>query len=240
MILQRQWAAILLLCLVGCNRDPRSVQITEKNKDTFMDEIKEMKGLTVDEVRLLIAYQLRGGLSKAFGGKNRSPVGKTVGQLIEEGRKDAEAEKTEADKQKRLVEEAKAKEEATAAELRKTLTLTVYEKGFMPSDPMNGRYEDHMTIRCAYENTSDKDIRAFKGTVVFQDLFGVEVYRSNLTISDPIKTGTKAKWDGLIKYNQFIEAQSRFRHADLKDMKVTWLPSSIIFADGTKVGDAAE
>ncbi|MFN7647567.1 MAG: hypothetical protein ACK5UT_08620 [Acidobacteriota bacterium] len=205
-----------------------------------MDEIKDMKGLTVDEVRMLIAYQVRGGLSKAFGGKERSPVGKTVGQLIEEARKDALAEKTEADKQKRLADEAKAKEEATASELRKSLTLTVYEKGFTPSDAMSGRFEDYITIRCAYENASGKDIRAFKGTVVFQDLFGVEIYRSGLTISDPIKAGVKGKWDGSIKYNQFIETQSRFRNADLKDMQVTWMPSSIIFADGTKIGDTAE
>jgi hypothetical protein len=163
-----------------------------------------------------------------------------VGQLIDEAKKDAEAEKTEADKQKRLAEEAKAKEEATAAELRKSLTLTVYQKSFLPSDAMSGRYQDHITIRCAYENSAAKDIRAFKGTILFRDLFGVEIYRSGLTISDPVKVGTKANWDGTINYNQFIEAQQRFRNAELKDMKVIWLPRTIIFADGSKIGDDAE
>ena len=57
-------AVIVVLLLQACGRDPHHIQITSKNKDTFMDEIKDMKGLTVDEVRLLIAYQVRGGIAK--------------------------------------------------------------------------------------------------------------------------------------------------------------------------------
>jgi|ERR1051326_3142590 hypothetical protein len=231
-------AVIAVLLLQACGRDPHNVPITSKNRDTFMDEIKDMKGLTVDEVRLLIAYQVRGGISKAFGGKERNPAGKTVGELIQEARKDADAEKTETDKQKRLADESKAKQEALAAELRKAVNVAVYEKGFLPSNPMGGRYQDYITIRCAYENTSSKEIRAFKGVVVFQDLFGSDIYRVNLTISDPIRTGEKANWNGTINFNQFIDAQRRLRDADLKNMKVVWMPVSVLFADGTKVGDA--
>jgi hypothetical protein len=226
-----------ILFLQACSKDPHSVRITDKNKDTFMDEIKDMKGLTVGEVQLLIAYQIRGGISKAFGGKGGSTVGKTVGQLIEEGRKDAEAEKTEADKQKRLAVETKAKQEAIASELSKALTLTVYEKGFSPSNPFGGSYQDYLTIRCAYENSSTKDIRAFKGSVIFQDLFGTEIYRANLTISDPIIVGAKTQWNGSIEYNQFVAAHKQFRNTELKDMKVIWMPASIIFADGTRIGE---
>lgn len=47
-----------------------------------------------------------------------------------------------------------------------------------------------------YENPSAKDIRAFKGTIVFQDLFGSPIYRVSVTISDPIKAGAQAKWNG--------------------------------------------
>jgi hypothetical protein len=228
-------AAILLL--QACSKDPHSVRITDKNKDTFLDEIKDMKGLTVGEMQLLMAYQIRSGFAKVFGGKESNIVGKTVGQLIEEARKNAAAEKTEADKQKRLADDTRAKQEAIASELRRALTLTVYDKGFLPSNPLGGSYRDNLIINCVYENASPKDIRAFKGSVIFQDLFGAEIYRANLTISDPISAGAKTQWNGSIEYNQFVPAQKQFRNAELKDMKVIWMPASIIFSDGSRIGE---
>jgi hypothetical protein len=119
--------------------------------------------------------------------------------LIEEARKEAESEKTEADKQKRLAEEAKAKQEATAAELRKMIALAVYYKGSAPSNPSGGRYDAFITAKCTYENVSPRDIRAFKGALIFQDLFGSQIYQINLTISDPIKAGAKANWSGAVQ-----------------------------------------
>jgi hypothetical protein len=112
----------------------------------------------------------------------------------------------------------------------------VYDKGFLPSNPLAGSYRDTLIIKCAYENTSPKDIRAFKGSVIFQDLFGTEIYRANLTISDPISAGAKTQWNGSIEYNQFIAAHKLFRNTELKDMKVIWMPASIIFVDGNRIG----
>jgi hypothetical protein len=140
--------------------------------------------------------------------------------LIEELQKEAKANKTEADKQKRLADDAKGKEEALAAELRKSVNLTVYQKGFLPAIPSAGLYQDQITIACAYENTSPKDIRAFKGAVVFKDLVGVDVYNISLTISDPVNAGAQAKWNGSLQFNQFVLAQKRFRDTELKDMTV--------------------
>jgi HTH-type transcriptional regulator/antitoxin HigA len=72
--------AIAALVLAACSADPHKFRITDKNKDTFMDEIKNMKGLTVEETRLLIAYQIRGGVSKALGAAAKDPAGKTMTQ----------------------------------------------------------------------------------------------------------------------------------------------------------------
>jgi hypothetical protein len=90
---------VLVCCLVlfGCSKDPRNFRITEKNRDTFLDDIKDMKGLTVDEVRLLVAYQLRRGMGKAFGGSSEDPTGKTVSELLVQLKKQVAEEKTEAD-----------------------------------------------------------------------------------------------------------------------------------------------
>lgn len=227
----------LLTLVIGCAQDPRSVRVTDANKDKFVEEIKELRGLTVEESRLLFAFLMRHNVSSGLGQTPPSLVGKTVSDLIAEQRAfETDAKKRE-EGQARLGAEAKAKEEALAAELRKAINFTVFEKGFVESDAMAGRFKDFITIKCAYENTSPKDIRAFTGAIRFTDLFDKPIFESSLTISDPIKTGSKATWTGSIDYNQFQDAHRTLRNTDLKDMKLVWVPKSIIYADGTKVGN---
>jgi hypothetical protein len=228
---------LLALSLVACGKDPRSVRITDTNKDQIVEKIKDLKGLTVDESRLLFAFLLRHNIASQFGQTPPSLVGKTVGDLISEQRTfETEAKKRD-DEQARLAAEAKSKEEARSAELRKAINLSVFQKSFIGSDPMAGRFADYITIKCAYQNISKKDIRAFTGQIRFTDLFNKLIFESGLTISDPIKAGQKATWTGTIDYNQFADSHKSLRNASLENMKVVWLPKSIIYADGTKVGE---
>ena len=236
-----RYLSVLVICVLliaaGCGRNPRDFKITEKNRTSFLEEIKDMKGLTVEEAGLLYRYVLRTQMSEAFGEVPPSVVGKTIGQLVQEQRHlEAKAEEQEAE-QKRLAAEARAKEEALAVELRKAISLTVFKKSFLGSDYEQDRYRDYIVIKCAYENTSGKDIRAFTGRIRFTDLFDKLIYESGLTISDPIRAGQKATWTGTIEYNQFEDSQRSLRNAELTDMKIVWLPSSILFADGTKLGE---
>ncbi len=230
---------LLFLLISACGKNPKDFTITEQNKDNFLEQIKDMKGLTVEEAGLLHDYVLRLKMSEAFGQKATPIAGKTIGTLIAE-QKDLEtkAKKEKAD-QDRLAAEAKAKEEALAQELRKAITLTVFQKSFTPSDYRAERYNDYIEIKCAYQNTSGRDIRAFTGRIQFTDLFEKPIYESALTISDPIKSGEKATWTGQIRYNQFIAEQQRLRNTALEDMKVAWLPRQVLFADATKLGTDA-
>jgi len=229
-------AVLGLGVLTACAKDPKQLRITEANKETFLDELKPMKGLTFEESGLLFQHALRKGMGEAFGQREPSPVGKTVGDLIAAERARQEKEKKETDEQERLAREAKAREEALEAELRKALAFTVFAKDFLDADAMAGRYSGVIIIRCAYENLSGKDVRAFTGTLRFTDLFGKEVFSSGLTISDPVSAGEKAKWTGTIEFNQFSDEHRRFRDAELANLKVVWMPKQVLFADGSKLG----
>ena len=230
----RTLVVLFAALLIGCSEDPRQVIITEQNKDSFIDDIGDLKGLTVGEAQLLVKSQLRSKLSGALAGSNDdSIVGLTVGELIERERQFQADQEAEQAKQEKLAAEAKAKEEAIAAELRKTIQLSVFKKTFRDGD-----YSDYIIISCAYENASTKDVRAFRGILGFTDLFDSHIYKTRLTISDPVKAGKKGTWVGQIDYNQFVEAEQALRSTDLEDMKVNWLPSSVIFADGTQIGEA--
>ncbi len=121
--------------------------------------------------------------------------------------------------------------------LQHTIRFSVLAKGFIPADPTANRFEALLTLNCSYQNISERDVRAFTGIVVFEDLFGREIFNTRLTVSDPIPVGQAATWNGTIHYNQFIEAQKRFLGTALENMKVVWVPASIIFSDGTQIGE---
>jgi hypothetical protein len=227
--------AALLFAALSCSRDVHSYKITDEKK--AFEEIKDRKGLTVDEGRLLYAAAIRSNMGQALGGKASGLVGKTVGEVIDEQRKLETDEKARSAEQERLAVEAKAKQDARAAELRGTLTLSVFRKLFVPSNPMGGRYSDYVSISCAYQNKSAKNIRAFTGEIAFTDLFGKEIFSSNVTISDPVKAGATGQWEGSIEFNQFIDSHRRLRDTELKDMKIVWSPKSIIFEDGSVIGE---
>jgi hypothetical protein len=231
--------AVAVLCafvLSGCSSD-RNIRITDANKDTILKQIQNSKSFTVEEIGLLTARQVRIGAAAAFNQPAPKWVGLTLQEVIDDERKiqaDETAKKTEADK---LAAEAKAKEDALANELRKTLVLTVFEKSLLPENADAGRFQSFIMIKCVYENKSDKDIRAVKGAIRFADLFDKEILTSQMTIQDPVKAGQKANWIGQITYNQFISSHQQLVNTELKDMKVTWIPASIIFTDGTQIGE---
>ena len=229
----------VLVSTLACSSDPRQFRITAKNEDTFIEEIKGMTGLTVEESALLHAYLIRTSMAHAFGGEKPSRTGKTVGDLIDEQRKWSAKQKQDEDEATQLATAAREKRAAQLAAVAGVLTLTVYEKGFLGSDYQSDRYDDQITLKCVYKNTSEKDIRAFTGTLAFTDLFDKEISSHTLTVSDPVTSGESGKWSGYIKYNQFVGHMTQLRNADLKDLKTKWTTESVLFADGSalKVND---
>ena len=235
-VLQVVGVLVLALVIAGCESDPKSVAITQDNEETFLEDIKDMKGLTIEESRMLHAYVIRAGMAEVFGGEAPKLAGQTIGDLIETQRLFEAEAKAQEEEQDRLAAEARAREEAIAAELRKTISFGVYDKSFQASDIMSGRYSDYVVIKCTYENTSEKNVRAFTGSLRFTDLFGKPIYESGLTISDPVAAGERGNWSGTIEYNQFMDEHKSLRNTKLEDMKVIWLPSEILFADGSTIG----
>ncbi len=79
---------------------------------------------------------------------------------------------------------------------------------------------------------------AFRGRIRFADLFGEEIFVTRITIQDQVQAGTVGIWIGQIDYNQFTDSHRNLRNTELEDMQIEWLPSSIIFTDGTELGES--
>jgi hypothetical protein len=229
--MKRLLLLVILIAVAGCSGNVKNLRITEENKNTVFDQIKTTKDLTVEEVGLLQAYVLRKGLGDAFAGKTPTlPVGMTIGEIIDDQRKWVDNEKIRQAEEKERIARARAEEEKQRRQLLDAITLTVFEKGFQHVD-----YEDYVTIRAVYENKSGKDIRAFKGTIQFNDLFGVEIMPVNIAEDTPLAAGETRREGWTLKFNQFIDQHVKLRNTALENMKPEWKPSIILFADGTSM-----
>ncbi len=223
---------LLFFFIISCsNKDIKDVQINKDNKDEILEKIKKSKDLTGEEVGLLYGAVVREALS----GK-QLPQGKTVGDLINEQRKFVEQGKAKELEDKRLAEEVKQKEDEIAKKLSEYITVVPVKKTFKKANYSLGEYKDQIIIEMAFENKGDKDIRAFKGETIFNNLFGEPIYTIKLYYDEGLKSKEKKRWLGVIEYNQFNENQNKFNSTELDNMKYEWKPMGIIFKDGTKLG----
>ncbi|MGY3354921.1 hypothetical protein ACVWZK_001584 [Bradyrhizobium sp. GM0.4] len=85
----------------------------------------------------------------------------------------------------------------------------------------------------AIENTGQRNIRAFDGTLTFTDLLDNEIHSSLLAINEPVGGGATLVWNGRLKYNQFIDAHQRLRSASFENLKIKFIPRKLLFADGS-------
>lgn len=80
----------------------------------------------------------------------------------------------------------------------------------------------------------DKPARAVKGSIVFTDLFGEKKFGLRWTIDKPISPGESYTEKGSgFKYNQFDQEHQWMLTTDVKDMKVKFVVTNILYQDGT-------
>jgi hypothetical protein len=194
---------------------PLDKKYSEETFETDAKEIKESGKLSEEDALIMAGWIMRSKL------KGENLEGKTYNEIIEEA-KDYKKE------QELLAEKAKLEEEEKRQRLGSALTVAMYDKGFEKYD-----YQEYLTYSLAFENKTEKDIRAFKGSISIQDLFDTEIKSINLTIDDPIKAGETFKGTYTTDYNQFRDEDTRLKSKDMDDLKVVWTPEKIIFADGT-------
>lgn len=141
-----------------------------------------------------------------------------------------DAKKIAEDEKKKKAEEENQKYE----KLRGIISVEVTEKTFVPSDFMKGAYDDYILMKFNFKNHSDKNIKGFQGKLKFLDMFGNEISSNPLKYELGINSGEVKEYVAKKTYNQFLETDKQLKNADLSSMKYEWLPSTIIYEDGTK------
>tara|TARA_Y100000588_G_scaffold384159_1_gene474856 strand:+ start:328 stop:978 length:651 start_codon:yes stop_codon:yes gene_type:complete len=205
---------LLIVLTIACST-PLDRKYSEETLETDAKEIKESGNLSEDEALMMVGWIMRAKLN------GTELEGKTYGEILKEA-KDYKQE------QELLAEKAKLEEEEKRQRLGSALTVAMYNKGYDEHD-----YQEYLTYSLAFENKTEKDIRAFKGSISIQDLFDTEIKTINLTIDDPIIAGETFKGTYTTDYNQFRDEDVRLKNKDMDDLKVVWTPEKIIFTDGS-------
>jgi hypothetical protein len=205
---------IFITVLASCS-GPLDKKYNEETLAEDGKEIKESGKLSEDDTKLMAGWIVKAKL------KGENLEGKTYADILNEA-KDYKKE------QSILAEKVKKEEEEKRQRLGAALTVAMYDKGYEKQD-----YDDYLTYSLAFENKTDKDIRAFKGSITMNDLFDVEIKTISLTIDNPIKAGQTYKGTYTSDYNQFRGEDSRLKNKKMADLKVIWIPEKIIFTDGT-------
>lgn len=115
------------------------------------------------------------------------------------------------------------------------IEIIVTNKRFQDTDSHRRIYREAIWWDAEYKAVNlKKPARAIKGVIEFADLFGEVHFRLRITIDEPISKNKSVKEEGVgFRYNQFMSDHAWMRTTKLKDMKVSFKVSSIIYEDGT-------
>lgn len=209
---------LLSLAFAACSDLDKSY-----NKETVKEDLEAIKEeLDSADRKILGSALIRMALSE--GGIED----KTYAEILDQGR-EWEKERLEREEEaKRLADEAAAEEAERVKALTNAVMVTVFDKGFTKHN-----YDDYITYKFAIQNKSDKNIRAIKGSVVFNNIFDEKIKQLDFVYDKPIKAKSKAVWDATSDYNQFMDSDKALKAKALKDLKIVWVPEKIIFEDGT-------
>lgn len=227
------------LLLISCNKkidgttdDTLKESIVEMKKSMDDDEVKKFEEaiqlVMIQNINFAQMMSSEDGAKENFEDIKSRLNGKTAKEIIKEAESIKEEQKKKEAEEKALAEKARLEELAKKERLDKALKVVLYNKGYDEYD-----YQDYLIYYLAFENKTEKDIRAFKGTLIINDLFDTEIKKINLTIDDPISAGQVFKGTYTTDYNQFISEDKSLRSKNLEDLKVVWMPEKIIFADGS-------
>ncbi|EDM43184.1 hypothetical protein SCB49_11934 [unidentified eubacterium SCB49] len=207
---------VTITFLISCS-GPLDKQYNEDTLAEDAKEIKEAGDLSDEDAQIMAGWIVRAKMT------DEKLEGKTYSEILNEA-KDYKKE------QEALAEKAKLEEEEKRQRLGSALTVAMYDKGSEKYD-----YQEYLTYSLAFENKTDKEIRAFKGSISIQDLFETEIKTISLTIDDPIKAGETFKGTYTTDYNQFKDEDIRLKNKDMDDLNIVWTPEKIIFSDGSSL-----
>lgn len=222
--------ALVLLC-VGC-ANVRNEQVSQSNLDSAGKDVAKSKLSDADKTAFMAAV-LRSSM-----GAGASIDGKTVGQIIDQEKQDEATEAARAHVQAELAAQARAKADAEEKALASAVTVVLYKTSYVPKDPNwaegGGSPYEEMTFFFSAKNNSGKSVRAFEGTMRFEDTLGNKIQDIDIKATPSKDVPPQGTLDVSEKSNLFADL-SQLKNTPLTRITKIWKPSKIVFSDGSSM-----
>lgn len=196
------------ILISGCSSVEEKVYTSDKKNDIISEIGKS--NMSKEDKELF---------AKAIDDKTGKYEGKTVKEIVND--------------QKRIIEERKKLEE----EMKNALIVSFGNKGQVHKDINQWIFSNYATFDMIITNNTKKDIQAFKGITIIDDIFGDNILRSGYRNDELIKAGETKTIPLSYECNEFISKDMKFFETDLDKLKMYWETKAIVFSDGTKIGD---
>lgn len=173
--------SLLSFSLFSCSK-AIDKQYNEATLEQDIKEISSTNDLTPEEAQTFGQYVIGSKL------RGESLSGKTYKQILEDAKSFKIKQQKEQEEQNRLAEEARKLEAEKIAKLKKSVSLVIFDKSIKKIN-----YSDRFIFKTILENKSNKDIKAFKGKVIFNDLFDQTLYNLDFTYDEGLKVNQHLK-----------------------------------------------
>jgi len=129
---------------------------------------------------------------------------------------------------------------STAPRLGGSLQVVALDKRLDPKSQVKGVFSKSsrtVTLDCEIQNLGAREIRAMRGVLKFTTFFGDPIVDLSVEVVTSIPPGSKVNSSWKLKRERFASdaAFKKFVDTPLDKMRMTWLPSVAVTADGTQL-----
>jgi hypothetical protein len=112
--------------------------------------------------------------------------------------------------------------------------MALTKKGFHAADYSISGDTNENTFSLVITNATGANLRAFTGTLHFQDLFGRDVKQAGFTYSELVPVNASIPWDGGLKFNPYMSEDVALRAAKMGDLHLVFAIEQYIDTSGAK------
>jgi hypothetical protein len=233
-------AALVVLAIVGMTgfiacAGPRDTVIPTETGRWDSDLRSSLDRLSGSDRQLAVAYLDRTKASAALNGQ-AVPAGVTLGQAIDNQRSFEQNQAQQRLASRNQSEQQDQQRKDAEQRAASAFAVTLLAKELIPADLSSGTRSDQVAFTFEFKNVGAKDLSGVKGTLLVADnFFGTELKTIPLDYRETLPIGATESFQTKLLLSPSAIIDQRVRNTDLSQMKVTFTPELIQFADGTRM-----
>ena len=227
-------ALLFLLAAVAACTSPQNTALPS-DVSRWDDLRGPLDKLSSTDRRLAVAYLDRTKAAASYSGQP-IPAGVTLGQAIDNQKA---FEQTQA--QQRLAnrgqqDEADLRRKDAEDRAAQVFGVRLLAKEIIGADFSTENRSDQVAFTFELRNNSDKELSDVKGNLTVADSwFVIDLKTIPLDYRQPMPAGAVETWTARVPLSPQATIDQRIRNTDLSQMKVTFTPELVQFADGSRV-----